>query len=79
MDRRGVDADMVVCCTAGGVVPDGFAEMPAFKVVDIEGSAFGEEVGALVVLFCEEVAIPAVEDIEAVVVFVVVSTTKPCR
>ena len=46
---------------------------------DVEGLEFGEDVEALVAVFCDEVEFPVVDDVsKAVVVFVVVSTAKPC-
>jgi hypothetical protein len=45
----------------------------------VERLEFGEEVEALVAVFCGEVVVPAVDDVpEAVIVIMVVSTAKPC-
>jgi hypothetical protein len=60
-------------------VLDGVAEMLFVTAPDVEGLEFGEEVEALVAVFCDEVEFPVVDDVsKAVVVFVVVSTAKPC-
>jgi hypothetical protein len=75
MDRRVIGADMVACRTAGDVVPDGVAGVPCLTT----WLAFGEGAEGPVVAFCEEVVVPVVADVpDAVVVFVVVSTAKPC-
>jgi hypothetical protein len=80
MDRREADADMVVCCIAGDVVPHGVDEVPCLTAVVVEGLGSREEVEALVAVVCGGVVIAAVDDVpEAVVVTMGVCTVKSCR
>jgi hypothetical protein len=79
MDERGSGIETVVCRAAGDAVSDGVAETPCLTAVDVEGLEFGEEFEALVAVFCGEDVAPVVDDVPGVVVvFRVVSTTKPC-
>lgn len=79
MDERGSGIETVVCRVAGDAVSDGVAETPCLIAVDVEGLEFGEVFEALVAVFCGEDVAPVVDDVPGVVVvFRVVSTTKPC-
>jgi hypothetical protein len=60
-------------------VPGGVVEAPFLDALDVEELALGEEVEALVVVFCEELVAPVVDDVpDAAVVFMAVFTAKPC-